>query len=559
MRRAITAALLALLAGLAMAAKAQGATFLVTGFGDDIEPPACTEIQPGTFQCTMLRAAVNEAGNTSEADTIGLSVGTYRLTAGELALSGGVSIGGGGARQTTIIASQGNRAFSVLGGDAQLSALAVQGGAPVSGDGGNILVGGGATLTLTLARVTGGVAARGGGIANFGSLAVQFSVIDGNQAPTGSAIYNGGSSDGRAQLTILDSTLAANLDGAAIRSDGSPQNTVELTHTTIGRNLGGGLSLGTPQAATVNASILASNGSANCGPNLVSSATASVESGTDCGLTGSANRQGVDPQLATALSDAGGETNVLTIPADSVAVDLVNPCQFPYDQRLQPRIETAGAPCDAGAYEQAAAGGTAQPPVETPVPTPTPTPPPTVTPTPEPTPVVDKTVVVKPVEGRIRIRMPGSNRFVELDGSQGIPTGSTIDARDGKVQLSSVPKAGRPAQTALFYDGIFKVTQKKGLTDLALTEKLAPCGKRGARAAAKKVKRRKLWGDGKGAFRTTGRYSAATVRGTKWLVQDSCTGTLTRVAQGAVTVRDNVRKRTKVVRAGKKYLARPKR
>ena len=42
----------------------------------------------------------------------------------------------------------------------------------------------------------------------------------------------------------------------------------------------------------------------------------------------------------------------------------------------------------------------------------------------------------------------------------------------------------------------------------------------------KKPKTRKLWGDGKGNFRTTGKYSAATVRGTKWLVQDSCTGTL---------------------------------
>ena len=28
----------------------------------------------------------------------------------------------------------------------------------------------------------------------------------------------------------------------------------------------------------------------------------------------------------------------------------------------------------------------------------------------------------------------------------------------------------------------------------------------------------KLWGSGKGKFRTTGKYSAATVRGTIWLV-----------------------------------------
>ena len=49
---------------------------------------------------------------------------------------------------------------------------------------------------------------------------------------------------------------------------------------------------------------------------------------------------------------------------------------------------------------------------------------------------------------------------------------------------------------------------------------------RNARASAKKPKSRKLWGQGSGNFRTVGQYSAATVRGTRWLVQDSCAGTL---------------------------------
>ena len=45
---------------------------------------------------------------------------------------------------------------------------------------------------------------------------------------------------------------------------------------------------------------------------------------------------------------------------------------------------------------------------------------------------------------------------------------------------------------------------------------------RQAIAAAKKKKRR-LWGDGSGKFRTKGKHSAATVVGTKWLVEDKCT------------------------------------
>ena len=49
------------------------------------------------------------------------------------------------------------------------------------------------------------------------------------------------------------------------------------------------------------------------------------------------------------------------------------------------------------------------------------------------------------------------------------------------------------------------------------------------------------------------------MRGTTWLVQDSCDGTLTRVKQGVVAVRDNVRKKTVLLRAGSKYLAKPRR
>ena len=85
------------------------------------------------------------------------------------------------------------------------------------------------------------------------------------------------------------------------------------------------------------------------------------------------------------------------------------------------------------------------------------------------------------------------------------------------------------------------------------------CPKRGKASAAAKKKKRRLWGDGKGKFRTQGSYSSATVRGTKWLVEDSCTTTLTRVVRGSVSVRDFVKKKNVIVRAGKKYVARAKR
>jgi hypothetical protein len=59
----------------------------------------------------------------------------------------------------------------------------------------------------------------------------------------------------------------------------------------------------------------------------------------------------------------------------------------------------------------------------------------------------------------------------------------------------------------------------------------------------------------KGRFRTRGRHGAATVRGTMWLTQDRCDGTLVFVRHGLVAVRDFTRKRTFMVPAGKRHFS----
>ena len=143
----------------------------------------------------------------------------------------------------------------------------------------------------------------------------------------------------------------------------------------------------------------------------------------------------------------------------------------------------------------------------------------------------------QPVRGTVLVKV--GTKFVPLVPSL-IKNGTEIDARKGTVEITTA--AG---EVARFYDGLFKISQSGGLTTVTLTEKL-DCPKRGgkARAAAKKPKTRKLWGDGKGRFKTKGSYSAATVRGTKWLVQDTCTTTLTRVTQGVVAVQDFVKQKT---------------
>ena len=114
-----------------------------------------------------------------------------------------------------------------------------------------------------------------------------------------------------------------------------------------------------------------------------------------------------------------------------------------------------------------------------------------------------------------------------------------------------------------------KPKKAKALTsDLILKGELprSQCGPlKGARAAGASKKKGpksvlgQLWGNGKGKFRTSGKYSSATVRGTIWLTQDRCDGTLTKVTRGTVQVADFKRRTTVNVTAGHSYLARAQR
>ena len=64
-----------------------------------------------------------------------------------------------------------------------------------------------------------------------------------------------------------------------------------------------------------------------------------------------------------------------------------------------------------------------------------------------------------------------------------------------------------------------------------------------------------LHASAKGKFKTSGRYSAATVRGTKWTIADRCDGTLTHDITDSVAVTDFVRHKTIILHAGQSYLA----
>jgi hypothetical protein len=543
LRRSVLTVLLGAVAALVAVspARGEGTLYVVTGTADGGGSCGPFPGFPGAFACPTLRVAVAAADADPGADVVVLQgIGRYQLRQGAINLANDVTIVGQNARGTTIQGSGNDRVFTVAAGvNVTLSGVTLAGGT-TSGDGGAVLNAG--NLSLIFARVTGSRGANGGGLANAGTLSLANSLIDHNTATSaGGAIANSG------ELFIGNGTIFANQAGAAgaVSSPGANAS-VTISQATIAGNTSaatpGGVSIGGDWSATgaLFARNLGDGVLSNCGSAASDGGFGNIEDGASCGFAGS---PAANIGLATALADQGGQTDVLTIPATSAAKRFASPCTSGNDQRLAPR--STGGTCDAGAFEQ----GATAPPVSG-----------FQFPVPPPTPEFHKDVVIKPVSGRVRVRLPGTGQFVDLASAQDVPLGSTIDVKAGRLQLSSAPKKNARPQTATFFAGVFKVTQPRRITELRLSEALAPCKRGKASTAAKrKPKTRRLWGSGRGAFRTSGRYSAATVRGTKWLVQDSCAGTLTRVTQGAVSVRDNVLHKTIVVRAGHRYLAKPRR
>jgi hypothetical protein len=196
-------------------------------------------------------------------------------------------------------------------------------------------------------------------------------------------------------------------------------------------------------------------------------------------------------------------------------------------------------------------------------------------------PVAFKTVNATVVSGDVFVKLPaGAARaaqakaptgFVRLQGAETIPVGSTLDTAKGRVRLRTASDTRKHVQTADFFRGRFVVRQvrkprgkarkrsTKLITELRLNgssfSKACRAGKASISAKRSKKRVRRLFGDGKGSFRTRGRNAAATVRGTRWGVQDRCDGTLVAVQRGRVEVRDLVKHKTVFVRAGHTYLA----
>lgn len=180
-----------------------------------------------------------------------------------------------------------------------------------------------------------------------------------------------------------------------------------------------------------------------------------------------------------------------------------------------------------------------------------------------PAPVAGKTMNAAVVSGTVRVNLPGPGGFVPLTAGTSLPVGTVIDTTKGVVSLTAAG-TGRTYK-GRFSRGQFRISQKaralyKGKlhADLTLTGPPLGCGASKAEAdggAARRRRVRFLLAKASGRFRTIGRKSFGTERGTTWLTKDSCAGTLTQVRAGRVWIFDFARKKTVELNAGQSYLA----
>jgi hypothetical protein len=180
--------------------------------------------------------------------------------------------------------------------------------------------------------------------------------------------------------------------------------------------------------------------------------------------------------------------------------------------------------------------------------------------------------------GLVLIQING--KLVPLTQLTHIPNGTIVNALHGTLTLTSAATGGTQharlaaktgktktkTQTGKFGGAVFKVTQShSGLTTLSLVEgttkgapSYASCTTKKGKAVTAALSKKTLQllhSSAHGKFRTKGRYSAATIRGTIWTVADRCDGTLTHAIKDTVTVDDFVRHKTIALHPGHSYLA----
>ncbi len=277
-------------------------------------------------------AGGNGAGLATEGGTVTISGSAIRGNSGGAGGSGGT---GGGS----------TNAGSGTGG------AGGAGGAGASG--GGIWTAAGGSLSVTNATVASNTTGDGGNGGN-GGLGVGGGSTGGHGANGGDSGSGGGvAASGASSPGLLNATVVGNRVGQpGAAGSGGTGTTTGAAGNAGNAGAGGGLAGLAAAVFSVENSLLALNGGSNCGPSSVTDGGHNLASG-DATCPGSFGTG--DPNLGP-LQDNGGPSWTVSLQVGSAAID-----QIPATGAACPATDQrgvarpAGAKCDIGAYELAAA------------------------------------------------------------------------------------------------------------------------------------------------------------------------------------------------------------
>jgi fibronectin-binding autotransporter adhesin len=236
----------------------------------------------------------------------------------------------------------------------------------VDGYGAGLYNGGTVSISNSTVANNSSDSAGGGGLwSDSGMVSISKSTFTGNSAHFDGGLYSGGTTSiskstftgnaaddvaiGLSTASISNSTIAGNISNGPVVGVGG---TVSISNSTIADNHSG-YDLGTLSGTgSIKGSIVANNSGGNCRGSFTDEGY-NLESGTDCGFTGTGSLQNTDPKLvASGLQSNGGPTPTIRLAPDSPAIDRIPAASCPAtDQRGVTRPDAGEVACDIGAYE----------------------------------------------------------------------------------------------------------------------------------------------------------------------------------------------------------------
>ena len=336
---------------LGVSIQVQAATFAVTKTADTAD---------GTCDADCsLREAIIAANANVGFDAIHLPADVYVLdlvgagedaaATGDLDVLDGVTISGVSAIDTIIDGNATDGVFHIdTAGTVRISRVTIRNGNKI-GDGGGILLSGGATVLIDLCAIVDNVSdSQGGGILVFpATLTISDSTVSGN-----TAFFGGGILAFFNLLTVKNTTVSGNV--ATDDVGGIAGFDATLNNVTVTDNFGGTDFFdcgGVCSDAAVTNSIIANNEPFDCvlGAGLgLGSSSHTLDTDGSCNLVGTGDLPFTASPGLDILANNGGSTETISLLTGSPAIDAGDDATC--TSRDQRRYNRSGT-CDMGAFE----------------------------------------------------------------------------------------------------------------------------------------------------------------------------------------------------------------